>query len=240
MAGQFAGKTVMITGAGGQIARAVVQKFADEGANLVLVDRAQEPLDACLEAIGAIEGAAITVVANLNEPESVDSTVKEAEKTFSTIDILVHTAGGFAAGKPVHETDVSVFDQQMMLNARILFITLGRVAKHMVENKVKGNMVAILARTGLSGAKNTAAYAASKAAAQRIVESMALELREHDIRVNGVMPSTADTPANRASMPNANFENWVTSQQIANAIAFLASDASSAISGDSLPVYNKA
>jgi NAD(P)-dependent dehydrogenase (short-subunit alcohol dehydrogenase family) len=240
MAGQFAGKTVMITGAGGQIARAVVQKFADEGANLVLVDRAQEPLDACLEAVGAIEGAAITVVANLNEPESVDMTVKEAEKTFTTIDILVHTAGGFAAGKPVHETDASVFDQQMMLNARILFITLGRVAKHMVENKVKGSMVAILARTGLSGAKNTAAYAASKAAAQRIVESMALELREFDIRVNGVMPSTADTPANRASMPNAKFENWVTPQQIADAIAFLTSDASSSISGDSLAVYNKA
>ena len=240
MAGQFSGKTVMITGAGGQIARAIVQKFANEGANLVLIDRAQEPLDACLEAIGAIEGAAITIVANLNEPESVDSAVKEAEKTFSTIDVLVHTAGGFAAGTPVHETDISVFDQQMMLNARILYITLGRVAKHMVENNVKGSMVAILARTGLAGAKNTAAYAASKAAGQRIVESMALELREQDIRVNGVMPSTADTPANRKSMPNANFDNWVTPEQIANAIAFLASDASSAISGDSLPVYNKA
>ena len=240
MAGQFSGKTVMITGAGGQIARAIVQKFANEGANLALIDRAQEPLDACLEAIGAIEGAAITIVANLNEPESVDSAVKEAEKTFSTIDVLVHTAGGFAAGSPVHETDISVFDQQMMLNARILYITLGRVAKHMVENKVKGSMIAILARTGLAGAKNTAAYAASKAAGQRIVESMALELREHDIRVNGVMPSTADTPANRKSMPNADFAKWVTPEQIADAIAFLASDVSSAISGDSLPVYNKA
>lgn len=240
MAGQFSGKTVMITGAGGQIARAIVQKFADEGANLVLVDRAQEPLDACVEAIGTIEGAAITVVANLNEPESVDNTVKQAEKTFSTINVLVHTAGGFAAGTPVHETDVSVFDQQIMLNARIMFITLGRVAKHMVENKVKGNMVAILARSGLSGAKNTAAYTASKAAGQRIVESMALELRDNDIRVNGVMPSTADTPANRASMPNAKFENWVTPQQIASVIAFLASDAASAISGDSVAVYNKA
>lgn len=240
MAGQFSGKTVMITGAGGQIARAIVQKFADEGANLVLVDRAQEPLDACVEAIGTIGGAAITVVANLNEPDSVDSTVKAAEKTFNTIDVLVHTAGGFAAGTPVHQTDVSVFDQQIMLNARIMFITLGRVAKHMVENNVKGNMVAILARSGLSGAKNTAAYTASKAAAQRIVESMALELRDNDIRVNGVMPSTADTPANRASMPNAKFENWVTPQQIANVIAFLASDAASAISGDSVAVYNKA
>ncbi|MDQ7024736.1 MAG: SDR family oxidoreductase [Anaerolineae bacterium] len=240
MTGQFSGKTVMVTGAGGQIARATVKHFADEGANLVLVDIAHEPLDACLQSLGRIEGAAITVVSNLNDPESVDDMVKQAEKTFATIDILVHTAGGFAAGKPVHETSVTVFDQQMMLNARILFITLGRVAKHMVENNVKGSMVAILARTGLAGAKNTAAYAASKAAGQRIVQSMALELKEHDIRVNGIMPSTADTSANRSAMPNANFDNWVTPKQIANTIAFLASDAASAISGDSLAVYNKA
>ena len=119
----------------------------------------------------------------------------------------------------------------MYLNARILFVTLGRVAKHMVDNNIQGSITTILAKTGLSGAKNTAAYAASKAAAQRIMESMALELKEHDIRVNGVMPSIVDTPANRESMPNADFSRWVTPEQIADTMAFLSSDGAEAISG---------
>ena len=240
MAGKFAGKTVMITGAGGQIAQGIIQKFAGEGANLALVDRQQERIEELVKSLSDIEGGTLAIVANLNDPESVDAGVQQAEETFGTIDILVHTAGGFATGTPVHETDVTLLDQQLMLNTRILFITLGRVAKHMVDNQVRGSIVTILARTGLTGAKNTAAYAASKAAAQRIMQSMALELREHGIRVNGVMPGTADTPTNREAMPDADFSKWVTPEQIADAIVFLASDAASAISGDSLAVYNKA
>src|SRR5690606_26578292 len=139
----------------------------------------------------------------------------------------------------VHETDISVLEKQIYLNTRIVFITLGHVARYMLDKRVKGSMTVILAKTGLAGAKNTAAYAASKAAAQRIVESMALELREHDIRVNGVMPSIADTEANRKSMPNSDFSKWVTPEQIADTIAFLASDAASAISGQAIGVYNK-
>ena len=240
MAGQFAGKTIMITGAAGAIARGVVRKFAAGGANLVLLDISEEGLNTCVEALGDIAGEVLPLVANLNDPASVDEAVQQAAAKFGTIDGLAHTAGGFAAGKPVHETDIGVFDQQINLNARILFITLGRVAKHMVENDVAGSLVAILARPALKGAKNMAAYAASKAAGQRIVESMALELRDHSIRVNGVMPSTADTPANRAAMPNADFEKWVTPDQLAEAIAFLISDAASAISGESIGVYHKA
>ena len=236
--GQFDGKTVMITGAAGAVAKGIVHKFAIEGAKLVLVDYAEAGLNARIEELKNDLGDYITVAGDLGKTEDADKAIQQATQNFGQIDVLIHTVGGWAGGTPVHETDIAVFEKQMYLNARIFFVTLGRVAKHMVDNEVKGSIAAILAKTGLSGAKNTAAYAASKAAAQRIMESMALELKEHHIRVNGVMPSIVDTPANRQSMPNADFSRWVTPEQIADTMAFLASDGAEAITGQSLGVYN--
>lgn len=236
--GQFDGKTVMITGAAGAVAKGIVQKFAVEGAKLVLVDHAEESLVARVEELESVLGEYLTIAGDLGKTEDTDKAIQQATEKFGQIDVLIHTVGGWAGGTPVHETDIAVFEKQIYLNARILFVTLGRVAKHMVDNEIKGSIAAILAKTGLSGAKNTAAYAASKAAAQRIMESMALELKEHNIRVNGVMPSIVDTPADRQSMPNADFSRWVTSEQIADTMAFLASDGAEAITGQSLGVYN--
>lgn len=236
--GQFDGKTVMITGAAGAIAKGIVHKFALEGAKLVLVDHALDSLNTRVEELKDDLNEYIIVAGDLGKIEDADNAIQKAAEKFGQIDVLIHTVGGWAGGTPVHETDISVFEKQIYLNARILFVTLGRVAKHMVDNNVKGSLAAILAKTGLSGAKNTAAYAASKAAAQRIMESMALELKEHDIRVNGVMPSIVDTAANRESMPNADFSRWVTPEQIADTMAFLSSEGAVAITGQSLGVYN--
>lgn len=237
--GQFDNKVVMITGAGGGIARGIVKKFAGEGAKLILVDRNREAMQKCIDDLGDVVTDYFITGGDLGKVEDMDRIIQEVENKFGQIDILAHAVGGWAGGSPVHETDISVFEKQIYLNTRIVFITLGRVAKHMVDQGVNGSLVAILAKTGLGGAKNTASYAASKAAAMRIVESMALELKDYDIRVNGVMPSIADTEANRQSMPSSDFSRWVTPEQIAETMAFLASDAASAISGQIIGVYNK-
>ncbi len=237
--GQFDNKVVMITGAGGGIAQGIVKKFAEEDAKLVLVARDQELMQERIDSLGDSVKDYLIVSGDLGKVEDMDAVIKAAEDKFGQIDILAHSVGGWSGGTPVHETDIAVFEKQIYLNTRIVFITLGRVAKHMVDKGVKGSLVAILSKSGLSGTKNTAAYAASKAAAMRIVESMALELKDHDIRVNGVMPSIADTEANRNTMPSSDFSKWVTPEQIADAMAFLASDAASAISGQVIGVYNK-
>lgn len=238
--GQFDGKVVMITGASGGVADGIITKFAHEGAKLVLVDRDKEAMQKRIDELGDAVSDYLITGGDLGKPEDMDDVIAKTVEKFGQIDVLAHAVGGFAAGNPVHETDISLFEKQMYLNTRIVFITLGRVAKHMVDNNINGSIVAILARTGLNGAKNTAAYAASKAAAHRIVQSMALELKEKNIRVNGVMPSTVDTKANREAMPDADFSKWVTPEQIANTIAFLASESASAITGDAIAVYNKA
>ena len=216
-----------------------MKRFAEEGAKLVLVDRDHDAIQRCVDELGDIIGDYLITGGDLGKVEDMDTVIRSAEKNFGSIDVLAHAVGGWAGGTPVHETDISVFEKQIYLNTRIVFITLGHVAKHMVDKGVKGSLVAILAKTGLAGAKNTATYSASKAAAMRIVESMALELRDYDIRVNGVMPSIADTEANRRSMPSSDFSRWVTPEQIADTMAFLASDAASAISGQAIGIYNK-
>lgn len=237
--GNFDNKVVMITGAGGGIARGIVEKFAREGAKLVLVDRNTEAMQNRMSELGDAVSDYLITGGDLGKPDDMDKIIAEAVEKFGQIDVLAHAVGGYAGGSPVHETDIEVFEKQIYMNTRIVFITLGRVVKHMVDNGIAGSLVVILAKTGLGGAKNTAAYAASKAGAQRIVESMALELKEHNIRVNGVMPSTADTPANRKSMPNADFSKWVTPAQIADTMAYLASDSASAVTGQAIGVYNK-
>ncbi len=239
MPGQFAGKVVMVTGAAGAIGGGVVEKFAAEEAKLVLVDHSEDKLRQRVDAWGDAINECIVVGADLGDPEQVDQAVKRAEEAYGQIDVLAHIAGGFAMGDPVHEADISVFEKMMFLNARLTFLTCGRVARHMVEKGVAGSIVGITARPAGGAAPNMAAYAASKAAAQRILESMAKELLEHNIRVNGLAPSVVDTPANREAMPNATFENWVSPRQIAETIAFLASDAASAISGQNVGIYNK-
>ena len=238
MAGQFAGKTIFITGAAGNVGRAVVQKFAAEGANLALVDTKTEYLESMLKDVG-ISGSYLLLAGDLGKPDEADAAVIATEKEFGTIDGMAHIAGGFASGEPVHTSPLATFEKMMYLNAQLTYVIGGRVARHMVEKGVAGSIACVLAKAGLRGGKNMGAYTASKAAAQRIVESMALELRENNIRVNGIMPSIIDTPANRRDMPNADFSKWVQAAQVADIIAFLLSDASSAISGDSLEVYNR-
>ena len=237
--GQFDGKVVMVTGAAGSIGSVVVKKFAEEGAKVVLVDHSGKAQTVADE-LGDTLSDYLVVTGDIGEVETMDHMVEEAVAKFSQIDALAHVAGGFSMGDPVHAVNVDVFEKMMYINARLTYVTCGRVAKHMVDKGVKGTITAVLARAGLSGGKNMAAYSASKAAAERIVQSMAQELKDHDIRVNGVMPSIVDTEPNRKDMPKADFSKWVTPEQIADVIAFLSSPAASSITGGSIPVYNKA
>lgn len=239
MAGRFRNKVLMITGAAGGVGRGVVEKFHTEGARLVLIDRQRASCEALVSDLGIAAADCLILGGDLGQVEAMDRIVSEVEAKFGQIDGLAHIAGGFGMGEPVHAVNIDVFEKMMYINARLTYVTCGRVAKHMVDRGVKGSIVTVLAKAGLSGGKNMAAYVASKAAAERIVQSMALELREHDIRVNGIMPSIVDTPTNRKDMPNADFGRWVTPAQIADTIAYLLSDDASAVSGASVPVYNR-
>ncbi|MFW5690992.1 MAG: SDR family NAD(P)-dependent oxidoreductase [Chloroflexota bacterium] len=218
------GKVVLVTGASGNIGQGVVRAFAAAGAKLALVDLNKRDCEAVIAQMDTDvdKSRFMPFGADLSVPEAVDRLLQEVTDSLGTIDHAVHTAGGFAMGDPVHAKNISVFDKMMNLNAKLIYIVGGRLGAYMKDNNVQGSISVVLARAGKSGAKNMAAYTASKAAATRLMESMAAELREFRIRVNGVSPSIVDTPPNRDAMSDANFDNWVKPQQIGDLMVFLA------------------
>ena len=229
-------KVVIVTGATGNLGQVVARKFAAQGAKLVLLAREAGDLKALSD---ELQVESMAEAADLSDPASVDGLISRALARFGQIDVLAHTVGGYAAGKPVHESEVDVLEKMFALNVKPVYVTAGRVAKVMVDQGKGGKIVVVLAKTALKGQANAAAYTASKAAAQRVVESMALELRDKGINVNAVLPSIMDSPANRKDMPNADPAKWVTTEDVADAILFLASDAAARIHGASLEVYGR-
>lgn len=235
MAGEYGGKIVMVTGAGGNIGQAVARRFADEGATLVLVGRKEAELTELVKELGGMPG-----IADVTDAASVDALVNAVEEKYGRIDVLAHTVGGFASGQPVHEAGLDVWNKMMALNAQSVYVTCGRVARHMIEKNIQGRILAVLSKNAYKGTAKSAAYSAAKAAAQRVLESMAAELRGNGITVNGIVPSTIDTPQNRQEMPKADYSKWVQPEEIADAMLYLASDKAKSISGISLDIFGRA
>ncbi len=226
------GKVALITGAAGNLGRATAEAFAAAGARLVLLD-----LDAKVLAsdYGGDSADRIGVAANLGDGAAVASAVAQATARFGRVDILCNLAGGFRMGPPVHETPDELFHQMMELNAGSILRTARAVVPGMLAAG-GGKIVNVAAMGGLAGHPMMAAYSASKSVVIRLTESMAAELRDKNINVNCVLPSTIDTPPNRASMPQADFRKWVAPAALADVILFLASDQARAINGAAVPV----
>jgi len=224
---QFTDRTVVITGASGNLGRAVARAFADLGARLVLMDVRRGDLQ---------DGAnRVFLEADLFKPDNVAAAVGKALERFGRIDVLCNIAGGFRMGAPVHETKDADWDFLFGLNARSVLNTV-RAAVPVMLKAGGGKIVNIGAFAAQHGAANMGAYIASKSAVIRLTESMAAELREKNINVNCVLPTIIDTPENRAAMPNADPRKWVAPQDLAAVIVFLASDAARAIHGAAIPV----
>ena len=228
----FQDKVVLVTGAAGNLGRAVAQAFSQQGARLALVDLKPEALQ---QAFGAEHDRQAFFAGNLMKQDEADAAALAVIARFGRIDVLCNLAGGFRMGAPVHETSAQDWDFLFDLNARTLLHT----AKAMVPAMLKGGggkIVNVAAYAAQEGSARMGAYAASKSAVIRLTETMAAELREHNINVNCVLPTILDTPQNRADMPQADPRRWVAPADLAQVIVFLASDAARAIHGAALPV----
>jgi NAD(P)-dependent dehydrogenase (short-subunit alcohol dehydrogenase family) len=228
----FEGRSVMLTGAAGNLGRAVAEAFAARGARLALVDLRREALE---RAFGAEDERRMFAPANLLEQGEVDAAVRAVVARYGRIDALINIAGGFRMGEAVHETSDKTWDFLFDLNARSMLHAVRAVVPRMLAAG-GGKVVNIGAYAAQKGAAQMGAYVASKGAVIRLTESMAAELREKHINVNCVLPTIIDTPENRAAMPDADPARWVAPADLAGAILFLASDSARAIHGAALPV----
>ncbi|MGH8517558.1 MAG: SDR family oxidoreductase, partial [Panacagrimonas sp.] len=149
--------------------------------------------------------------------------------------VLCNIAGGFVMGTQVHETPDAVWSRMLDLNLHTLTHTCRAVVPRMIETGY-GKVVNVAAASATSGKAQMGAYVAAKSGVARITETMSLELRARGINVNAVAPSIIDTPANRAAMPDADPTQWVSPENLANVIRFLASDEAVAVHGAVVPV----
>ncbi len=226
MAGPFSDRTVMLTGAAGNLGRAVAAAFARRGANLVLLDR---------RPAAAESEKQLAVAVDLLDAASVRAAVEQAVARFGRIDVLCNLAGAFRMGPPVHEVSAQDWDFLLGVNARTVLHTAQAVVPRMLAAG-GGKIVNVGAYAAQKGVAQMGAYVASKSAVIRLTETMAAELRGRNINVNCVLPTIIDTPENRAAMPDADPGRWVAPQDLAEVIVFLASDAARAIHGAALPV----
>jgi len=150
--------------------------------------------------------------------------------------VLVNAVGGYAGGQPLWETDSKTFDQMFALNLRSGYVLCRAIVPVMLKQR-SGAILNVSSRTALDHAAGAAAYAASKAAAVAMIDSLAADLKGTGIRVNSVLPSIIDTDANRKAMPKADFTKWPKPEEIARVILFLCSEEARLIHGAAVPVY---
>lgn len=232
----FTNHVVMVTGAAGNLGRAVAQAFQAAGAKLVLVDRAPDRLPSLFPELTASPDHFLATAVDLTDKAQVTAMAETARQRFGRIDVLVNAAGGYRAGTSVHETPLEAWDFMLNLNARTVLIASSAVIPAMLE-RGSGKIINVGSRSALQGGRRAAAYSASKSAVMRLTESMSAELKANGIHVNCVLPGTIDTPENREAMPKADTSKWVEPQDLADVVLFLASDAARAIHGASIPVY---
>lgn len=228
----FQDRTVIVTGAAGNLGRAVAAAFAKQGARLVLMAREREQL---AQAYGAEHQRMLFAPADLAALGEVEAAVHAVLQSCGRIDVLCNVAGAFRMGTAVHETGDADWDLLFDANVKSLLHMTRAVVPGMIAAG-GGKVVNVAASSAQKGMARMGAYCASKDAVIRITESMAAELGGKGINVNCVLPSIIDTPENRAAMPGADPARWVSPEALADAILFLASDGARAIHGAALPV----
>lgn len=231
----FSNRTVVITGAAGNLGQALAKGFAAAGANVVLVDLDANRLKS---AFGVDNEKRSLVAANLLKREEAQRVIDVARQRFRKIDVLCNIAGGFRMGEAVHETSDETWDFLFNLNVRTLLNMVRAAVPALIETGA-GKVVNVGAAGALRGGAMMGAYAAAKSVVIRLTEAMSAELRERNINVNCVLPTIIDTPENRAAMPDADPTRWVAPADLAMTIMYLASDNARAIHGAAVPVAGR-
>lgn len=232
----------LVTGAAGFLGTALAHHLASKGYKLALVDRfhSQERLASLVTDLG---GAAHGKAADVSSTEDMRMLVHALEKeAHEPVSHAALVAGGWAGGEPMHSGEhEESFGAMMSANAETVWQTLRAVLPGMVLRK-HGSVVVIGSRNverPWTGA-NAAAYTASKSAAVSLARATAAEVVDHGVRVNALLISTMDTPANRRAMPNADPARWVPLESAARVVSFLFSDDARDVSGAEIPVYGRA
>ncbi len=218
-------RRIVVTGGGGVLGRAVVEAASARAAQVVAIDR--------LETLMAPTGVATFGGVDLADPLAAERAIGRANQALGGVDVLINVVGGFR-WQTLAEGELGVWEALWRLNV-LTVAAACKAALPALAASGRGAIVNVGANAAIKAAAGMGAYAAAKSGVHRLTESLAEEWKGR-VRVNAVLPSILDTPANRADMPDADVAAWVTPAQAAAAILFLASDEAAAITGALLPV----
>ncbi len=220
------GKTIVITGGGGALGAAVAHAAASRGAQVVLVDRS-----------ALSEGPGIRLGnVDLTNFDAARRAMDAAKAETGRLDALLNIAGGFR-WQTLEEGDLAGWDALYTMNVKTAATASKAALPHLLASG-DGAIVNVGAAAAIKAGAGMGAYAASKAGVLRLTESLAEELKGR-VRVNAVLPSIIDTPANRRDMPDADFAKWVRTEELAAVMLFLASAEASAVTGALVPVMGR-
>ena len=228
-------KTIIITGANGNLGTAAVKKFLDEGYTVIAVDGKNDHLDFA-KGNDNLEFHSI----NLSNESDTENFVKSIIANRGKVDGALMLVGGFAMGN-VTSTPGSDLQTQFSLNFETAYFLARPLIQHMQQNGY-GRLVFIGARPAINPTqgKDLIAYALAKSLLFKLAEFINEENKGTNIVASVVVPSTIDTAINRKSMPDANPENWVKPQQLANVLEFICSEKGMPVREAVYKVYNNA
>jgi NAD(P)-dependent dehydrogenase (short-subunit alcohol dehydrogenase family) len=228
-------RVAIVTGGTGALGRAVTSRLLDDGASVCvpyIVDREREEIEAAIT--GARAARLLLEGADVTDEAEVKAFVASVLQRHGHIDVLVTLVGGFAGGALV-ETDRLTWDRMLALNVTSTFTAARAVVPHMVAAG-RGRIITTGSRAVVPPGPGVIAYTVGKAGVIAFTQALAQELRGTGVTANCVLPSTMDTPANRAAMPGSDRKGWVPVEAVADAIAFLAGERSGHVNGTLMAV----
>jgi NAD(P)-dependent dehydrogenase (short-subunit alcohol dehydrogenase family) len=232
---QLSGQVALIAGGTGGLGHAVSAGFLEAGAVVIVTYRKQDEFDALRHAVGAhaprLEGLSVDVTNEVAVLQQVAGIVAKHGR----LDVLINAVGGYAGGGKMWEMDANVLDK--MLSANLLpGYVLSRAVVPIMLRQRHGVIVNVAATAAVDHPASLAAYAASKAAAVAMIDSLNADLKGTGVRANSILPSIFDTEANRKAMPDADYSKWPKPEEIARVMVFLCSDDAGLINGASIRV----
>ena len=232
----FSGKVALVAGGTGGLGGAVSLAFLEEGAKVVATYRKEQEFAALKSAAGANASALEGQLVDITDELATAKFVANVVSRHGRLDAVVNAIGGYAGGIKLWDLDTKTVDAMFSLNLRSEYSLTRAVLPPMLKQRY-GSIVNVAAKAAVDHGAGAAAYAASKAAAVALIDSLAADTKGTGIRVNSILPSIIDTPINRQAMPGADFASWPKPQDIAQVILFLCSDAAKTIHGAAIPVY---